>query len=200
MPALPVIADTFRIAMHWTDGAGQNAVNVIHTKSAASAVASDVMELLDDTVTSNMWPSVATGCHVDDVAITPLDGTSATAHFSPGTPGNWTGGAGSAEYEPQISVIVKLTTLHRGRSFRGRVYLPFTAESVVSKGAVDPTIAGDITTAWQTFVGALESDPTTSSSLVVASYKLAVATDVISVLGEAEAATQRRRQGRNRGA
>lgn len=198
MPALPVINNTFRIAIHWTDGGGQNAVNVIHTLAAASATTDAVMELLDDTVTSNMWPSVATGCHVNDVAITPLDGLTATHHYSPGTPGNWTGGAGSSEYEPQIAVCVKLTTEKRGRSFRGRLYLPFTAESVVSKGTVDGTIAGDITTAWTTFVAALESDPTTSSSLCIASYKLAEATAVTSVLGEAEAATQRRRQGRNR--
>lgn len=198
MPALPVITDVFRVALNWTDGAGQNAVNVIHLDCGGSADATAVMELLDDVVASNLWPSVATGCHVNEVAITPLDGSSATQHFTPGTPGNWTGGAGSAEYEPQIAAIVKLTTAHRGRSHRGRIYLPFTAESVVSKGALDSTIAGDLTTAWTAFGAALGTDPTTPSSFVVASYKLASADAVVSFFGETETGTQRRRQGRNR--
>lgn len=200
MPALPVIANTFRVALNWRTSGGQIAANVIHIETAASGkLASDVDEVIEDAVGSGLWLSASNSAQVTDIAITPLDGTSATQHFTPGTPAAWTGGQ-AGDFSPASSAIVKFTTLLRGRSFRGRFYTPFTGESVMSDGMLDGTTAASMTTEWNSFMANLQGDPTTPCGIVVASYKHAVATDIVAFNVEGVLATQRRRQGRLRGA
>jgi hypothetical protein len=200
MPALPVIAQTYRVALNWRTSGGQIAVNVIHIHTAAAGVnAVDIMENLDDSVGSNMWLGVSSSAVVTLVAITPLDGVTATSDFAPAVPAGWTGGS-SGDFSPATAILVKETTALRGRSHRGRVYLPFAGEPAISDGTLDGTIAATMTTAWTGFQAAIAVDATTPMSICVASYKLAtqIAVDTFNV--EALVATQRRRQGRLRGA
>jgi hypothetical protein len=197
MAALPIIADVFRVAMNWTEPGGQTATNVMHFRDVAGGnTASDLMTALDAHVTANMWLAVFTGAVVTDVAITPLDGTSATDHFQPATPSHWTGQNG-ADFVPAGSAILKLATTKRGRSHRGRVFLPFLPESSQTKGVLDSTQEAATTTNWTTFLHALEG-ATPAWDWVVASYKLATADAVVVVSCEPMIATQRRRQGRLR--
>ena len=89
--------------------------------------------------------------------------------------------------------IVKFVTGLRGRSYRGRVYLPFVDESTQAQGHI---VAGKITDgqgAWEAFHTDMSTD---GFELVVASYLHSTAEDVIAVLFERDTATQRRRNKR----
>lgn len=199
MPALPIIADTYRCALNWKDATGQTATNVIHIRTATSGhTASQVMAGLDSSVIANMWLPVVNTAVVDNVAITPLDGVSATQVFHPATPAHWTGG-NPPDFSPASSAIITLRTIHRGRSKRGRVFLPFASENIISAGNLNSTTAGNVTTAWNTFETNLAA-AAVPEGLVVASYKLASAEDIFTLACETVLATQRRRQGRLRSA
>lgn len=200
MPPLPVIADTFRCTFDWSNGAGQIAANVMHIRTHSSGSApSDIFELLQDTVVTNMWASCGAGTVIYQVDIIPLDGTTGTESFTTGSSGQWLGG-GVGDVLPAVAVVVKLSTGLRGRSNRGRVFVPFTSEAGVTAGELNGGTQAIQQTAWESFVSGLESDGTTPSSLVVASYKMSFATNVHSVLVETPLGTQRRRQGRLRSA
>lgn len=200
MPPLPIIANTFRVSLDWTNGAGQIAENVIHIRThAAGPDASAIFELLQDTVTSNMWASVGSGGAIQQVDIIPLDGVTATESFATGGAGIWAGG-GVGEVLPAVAAMVKLGTGLRGRSHRGRVFVPFTSEAGVTAGILNAGTAALMQTDWTAFLLALSADATTPSDLVVASYKLSSAAAVTGLLVESALGTQRRRQGRLRGA
>ena len=199
MAPLPVIADTYRTALTWTDATGQSAVNVMHFRWLLGTNDTDgLMTFLNGAVTANMWLPVCSDSVVTDVAITPLDGISATQHYAPTTPAHWTGG-NPADFSPATAVIVKLTTPLRGRSHRGRVFLPLISENIISDGRLNSTTAANVTTAWEAF---RTHSPVSGEQfgLVIASYKLASGELVGNVLCETVLATQRRRQGRLRGA
>lgn len=200
MPALPIIANTFRCALHWSSSTGQNAVNVMHIETTASGKTPlQVFTCLDAHVTAAMWAPVQSACFVDSVAITPLDGISATQVFGTGAgpPAKWSGGT-TGDFLPAAAVLIKLTTAHRGRSFRGRVFLPFIGEGATSNGFINSTTANNLSTAWAAFDAAMTADATTPQALMVASYKLAQANPIAALGAEAALGTQRRRQSRNR--
>jgi hypothetical protein len=199
MPALPVIPNVFRVALNWTGAGGQIAVNVIHVlDNTAAATTDDIEDALDTAAGGSLWAPVVPSASVTDIAVTPLDGVHATDHFAPGTPSHWVGQNGT-DFVPQVAVILKLSTGLRGRSHRGRVFLPFIEEGGIQNGLLDSTTAANMTTSWSSFKTSL---PTGTPSLewVVASYKLGTAPVVTNVVCETVLATQRRRQGRLRGA
>lgn len=196
---LPVIANTFRCALNWTmSDFGGSAENVMHINtSVGGKTAADVFEAITDALQADMFAAQYSNAFVKSVSITPLDGTSATVEFiTPGT-GAWVGGS-SGQPIPQQANIIKLSTGLRGRSFRGRLFLPWVAENATVNGSIGSTLATTITTAWTAFQAALAADADGPWVQVVASYKLAVATAVTAYGAEPETGTQRRRQSRNR--
>lgn len=199
MATLPTITHVFRCAFNWLHSDGQTATNVIHIRGdSGTETTATVMAALDATVTANMWECVVPGAVVTDVAITPLDGTSATNHFVPVTEANWTGQNGT-DFVPQVAHIIKLTTALRGRSHRGRVFLPFTAESEISNGLLNSGSVGNLTTHWNAFNTNLFSHGG-GFDWGVASYKLSTFETGLDVACETVLGTQRRRQGRLRSA
>lgn len=194
MAPLPVITNVFRVAFNWQGPRGTTATNVMHFECPAGFPLSLVAEGLDDAATVAMWDWVAATCSVVDIAITPLDGLSPTEHFTPPTPANWIGG-GLGEALPSTAGLIKLVTGTRGRSHRGRVFIPFVGEGEVSTGLMTDVAA--VQAAWVAFSAALASD-TPAIILGVASYKLATFSAITSLVAEGEAATQRRRQSRLR--
>jgi hypothetical protein len=201
---LPIIANTFRCALKWINtGGSQSAVNVIHVQAnTAGQHASDAFAAIDAHVSANMWVSAVAGASVTEVDITPLDGVSATQSFSTGSPAKWSGSAGG-DYVPQVAVLIKLFTGLRGRQNRGRVYLPFTAETGISDGLLVAT--GVINAAWVAFQAGMVGMAPVEWGLCVASYDRAHAgvgahaTGITGLLCEQVLGTQRRRQGRLRG-
>ena len=189
---LPVITNVYRCALNWQSGS-QKSVNVMHVRRAASS-ASAVAAALDAWATAGLWGFEPTGTAVNNLVITPLDGTSAS-YTLPVTGAKWSGSAGVSEFFPAAAVVVKLTTLLRGRSQRGRLFLPWVAESKQTNGGLDVATQGTTQTAWNTFLGALIS---AGFPPVVASYLHSSATDVVAMTVETLEGTQRRRQSRNR--
>ena len=195
MAHLPVIPNTFRVALNWADAGGQTATNVIHIL-AAGKTSADVAESLDDQAATGLWESAVTSAGVIEYAITPLDGTTATTHYTPATPASWKGSQ-SGDFSPAVAAIVKFGTGARGRSNRGRLYIPFTAESAQVNGGLDGTIQAAMQSQWGTWEAAMAAD---GFQHVVASYKLAHENAVTNWQVETFLATQRRRQGRLRAA
>ena len=195
---LPVIADTFRCAFKWQSSAGQTAINVLHfAVPSPGPTGSDVFEAIQDSWTRNMTFVVSNTAVVTEIDVTPLDGVSATFTGATGSPLQFTGSAGG-DFVPALACVVKLQTDQRGRSKRGRVYLPFVGEAENVNGTLNSTDIASMQTAWTAFLAAVAVDPTTPMVLTVASYKLASQRAVINALVEGVAATQRRRQSRLR--
>jgi len=193
MPALPVIANTYRVALSWELGGGQTAANVIHILKAASTAAA-VMAQLDAAATQAMWFGVSSNASVNKLTCTPLDGISASQIL--GVSGaKWSGNSAGAECYPGASPLVSLRTAGRGRSRRGRIYLPFGAEASQADGELSGGVVTSGQTAWDTWLATMIA---ATFQPVVASYKLALAFPVLNVSCETPLATQRRRQGRLR--
>lgn len=197
---LPVITNVFRCALEWDCGAAGHAVNVIHVlASTPPEVPGAVFTALDNWVTRPMWDLQSDQAVVNNITITPLDGTSSSQTFSTGGVAKWSGNGGSGP-TPAVANIIKLQTGLRGRDKRGRIFLPFVAEGEMDKGKADPTALAAIQTAWDTFNTNLAAggglvDP---FILGVASYKHSHFQGLSSLVAESALATQKRRQDRLR--
>lgn len=193
MPPLPIIADVYRCTFNWVETAkGLLAANVMHFHAVGTTPAG-LAAIIDAHVAVGMWQFTVGSASVQTLEVTKLDGTSATYTFPTGSPAKWTGGQGVGDFIPQVAGLVKLNTTLRGRSFRGRVFLPFVAEAAQVSGTLT---AGNVTTAqaaWNNFLTAMS---VATADLTVASYHLSTDTLVLNALVESQTATQRRRQRR----
>lgn len=139
-----------------------------------------------------MWQGAVNGASVTRLDVTPLDGSGAT--FSLAVSGaKWTGTAGAGDFVPAASIVVTHRTAQRGRSFRGRTYIPFIGESSLVNGAISSITATQ--TAWTAFVAAMSA---AANPLVVATYLHGSFSVVTSCTVQSIAGTQRRRQSRLR--
>jgi hypothetical protein len=186
MPPLPVIADVFRVTLTWAAGGSRPAQNVMHFE-APGKDEGDVWTALNAHVTAGMWNWASSSVGVSTVDIEPLDGTSAATTHLTGLPAKWSG-AGSGDVIPQVAGLIKLTSGLRGRSKRGRIYIPFVAEGQQAFGVLLDAAA--VSTAWGTFANAMATD---GVALGIASYKLSSWVQATTVTAETTAATQRRR-------
>jgi len=189
---LPIITNIYRVALIWTGPSGQHAVNVMHF-SRASSSASAVASAIDASVTSAMWTDIQNGWSVNQLQVTPLDGSSATFLLAV-TGAKWTGTT-AGDFVPGASAIVSLRTGLRGRSHRGRIFRPGIAEASMSNGQLTTGSVATTQTAWNTF---LTTVTTAGATPVVASYLHQTADSVTSYLCELVLGTQRRRQSRLR--
>lgn len=191
---LPVIANVYRVALNWTnaDFPSRVATNVIHLRKAGSNPAA-LWTSLDAHATAAMWETQDTHTQVNSVAITPLDGSGTTLTVNTGRPAKWSGAQATHDFSPQTCTVLKLVTAKRGRSYRGRVYLPFTCENSQVAGIVDNGQGAAMTAAWVAWMAAMAAD---GFALVVASYLLSTAENVVALACEADVATQRRRNKR----
>jgi len=191
MAPLPTIDNVARVAFNWL-GAGQSAVNVMHFRGPSPVIdTADLAAKLDANFVSGMLDPISSAATVDTVDVTPLDGSSASATYAMTS---WDG-AGGGEFVPGLSVVISLQTALRGRSYRGRIFLPFTAEGAQNDGGISSAQASSVNGDWGTFIAAMAAD---SWQMVVASYKLATAEDVASTVVKSVCGSQRRRQSRIR--
>ena len=189
---LPVIANTFRVAIGWVDGTtGQIATNVIHIEDPGGN-APAVATMVDNAINHNMLAAVSDHAHINEYTVTPLDGVSGTIVQTPS--GINTGGGGSTS-SPASSAVVTVRTAKRGRSFRGRVFLPFIDEAQIADGLLTGGVELTTATGFATFLASISG---AGGTWVIASYKLATATPVTSVAVLRALGTQRRRQTRVR--
>lgn len=193
MAPLPTINDVFRVAIGWTNvDTSRTATNVMHFKGVGLDPA-DVAGLIDDHVTAAMWEMQDDHSKITTIDVTPLDGSGVTLPVIIAPAAKYAGVQTNEDMVPQMATIVKLVTLKRGRSFRGRIFLPWCTETVSTNGILDSTKLATAQAAWVAFVTAMSGD---NCPLGVASYKLAEWNEAAGVLYESHVATQRRRNKR----
>jgi hypothetical protein len=189
VPPLPVIDNVYRVAFNWTNGSA-HAVNVMHFLDTTHTV-TELVGLLGSDVQTDQFDVLHEDWSAPTCSVTPLDGSSSTTEHALA---NWSG-VQSGDYVPQVAAIVKYTTLKRGRSYRGRTFLPGVAEAASGNGKLNGSSFTLMSTAWPAYHTALAGH---GVNLVIASYKHSTADLVTSVLVELETGTQRRRMERLR--
>lgn len=194
---LPVISDVIRTSWEGTLSNGHKFANVVHYRKSGALTFAGAIALLDPIIVDHLSTNNGTGtgwnghapasAQFTQIRYTPLDGSSATTvigHIIPGV-------AASEPLPASVAAVVTLRTALRGRSFRGRVYqAPFTEAANTATGTI---LASSVTGVLQQWVAHLSALVGTGLSLVVASYHLALATDVASVSVDTRWDTQRRR-------
>lgn len=213
MAPLPTINGIMRVAFSWRYLASSTtAVNVMHFLAASTDTAA-LNTAINANVTATMWACISGQVSCYQLAITPLDGQSATITYAQ-TGTKWTGGAVAGDLLPSTATIVSLKTALRGRRNRGRLYLPYPTEGVATGGTYGGTLSS-LQSAWDTFRGAMK---TSSFPMHVASYGhslhrhkntdgsytltpvtwTATSNEVVATTVEGTFGTQRRRQSRLR--
>lgn len=195
MAPLPIIDNCVRVAWNWVAGDARSpfATNVMHFKYESEPY--DVIDALQVAMEPNgqdMFDSCSESVEIDNITVTPLDGHSATILH---TVTSWDGrnGRGNTDFIPQVCVLVKLNTAIRGRSGRGRVYLPGVAENKTLRGQLDLTSVDIMQEGWQAYGLAMTLQGYIPA---VASYKEEEVHGATFVTVETSTATQRRRQKR----
>jgi len=191
---LPIIEDVYRCALRYSsDDGGEHAVNVFHVRSIGST-ASDVWDAINNSFDAGWWDAiVSTTASVVGADVTPLDGITPT--FTQDYPTPKSGSAGN-DYSPASAAIVTEYTAFRGKSNRGRMFIPFIAESVITDGFVNSTPRTTAGAGVTAFVSQLDIE---GAPMVVASYLGAgSANSVTSTVLRRVLGTQRLRQSRLR--
>lgn len=193
MAPLPVIASTYRVAFNWKSlSITGTAENVMHFREGATGV-EDLSVALTNNIKGPMWQHTSSNSIIDSWDVTPLDGGGLTSHVLAPTTADFHGQQAAGDILPQVCALVKHVTGTRGRSHRGRSYLPWMAEIIDSNGLIDPGNVATGQAAWSAFLHAMQLE---QWNPVVASYTLAEATDITAYVYERPSATQRRRMKR----
>ena len=164
----------------------------MHFHAAGGTIAT-VWTALNANVTQNMWLHTLNTAAVNTVTITDLTVSTASQQFSTGRPLKWSGGTGAGDVAPQVAAIVKELTAGRGRSKRGRLFLPWCAENQIQDGKLLAATVTSMQTAWNTFYSAMNAANVVPT---VASYTHISDELVTQFLVESLLGTQRLRQPR----
>lgn len=194
---LPVIADTMRVAVQGVAVNGHAWANILHFRKSGALSYPAAIAVLDPLLrdqyivnsgTGVCWKNCApTSAHLTQFSYLPLDGTSAATVITHSD----AGAINSNDMPSSVALVVTLRTTHRGKSYRGRVYLGPWTEADNGAGAPNSTVPTNVATQWTRFITV--ALPGSGVSLVVASYHLGLATDVSSVSVDGRWDTQRRR-------
>jgi hypothetical protein len=187
---LPIIPNTYRSSWDFSASGGDTATNVIHFDATAGATPEDVLDVLNASKTASMWGHMSNDWLLKQISVIALDGSSGTAvapvAFGVGS---------SGEFSPATSPVITLRTALRGRSHRGRIFLPPAREGVITNGYLNADTTAALQGAWSTFIAAIgAADP--ALELVVASYKNSSVQRVTDAIVTRKLGTQRRRQQR----
>lgn len=196
---LPVIANTVRASVEGRTEQGTNWANVLHYRHIGGAPSpTDIAALIaeiDKLYTgpsygagATFWSGVAVnGAVLDNIKVTPLDGTSATTVSNVNQ-------AGSDTADPLpagASLVLTHRTALRGRRNRGRTYIAGLGEGFnVASGNPDSTSITNFLSQWSQHRTAIAA---ISWELVVASYITPAAQTVLSTGAVARWRSQRRR-------
>jgi len=190
MPPLPVLADTFRCTLNWhSDGLAVSSHNVIHVLAPGFS-SDDVYDAWNTNVDAAMWEHTNVTTSVNSVDVLPLDGVTPTTNYPNSDVTNWRG-AGATQLTIPVSALASLKTGLRGRSGRGRIFLPWVCEGSQNGGILSGTVGANMTTAWNAFRVAMDS---AGCALIVASYTHSLRNTVLHISVEDDCGTQRRRQ------
>jgi hypothetical protein len=195
---LPVITLTVRCAISGAIASGGRWANVLHFRKTSGAIDAAALNALESEVVKvyggaayaggAYWLQYAkTTTTVDSIIMTPLDGTSASTFYSPA----FGGLQGTDSLPPEVSEVITLRTTSRGRSYRGRIYLPAWVEADSNNGLL---FAADITAVLTNYTGFATALGVINWENVVASYLHSTAAKVTSVTMDNKFDSQRRRK------
>lgn len=183
---LPIIPETYRITINYTDATGKflgsNVINVFAAASNTDTVGTTVASVM----TTAMFDTTSTSVVIPSIDVIPYDGISPTKSF---VVVGMTGGS-VGQWIPNTALVVTLKTPFRGRSFRGRVYVGFPAEGITADGIFEVTPVNNVLTGWQQFQLDLLSNAMAQS---VVSTLLSLATLILTYEANSRNDTQRRR-------
>lgn len=217
MIPLPTITNVLRAAVRGLTATGQPWVNVIHFRYTGTPSAGWVTEInaLDPILFKFYGGPIYTGGYfilqqmgsnssIQDITYTPLDGTTVSTVKPHIQAGSVAPGVGAPS---EVAAVLTLRTDHRGRRYRGRIYLiTNVASNYGADGNLIATYVNNVITQWNGMASAMVS---ANWKPVVASYgnyrgvpdKHGVvttwtpfATDVTSVTMDVRPDVQRRRK------
>lgn len=179
---------------------GQTFVNVLHFKKTSGSIDAAALTALNTELTKlyggasyggggvNLLNNCPAATVTLDVTYTPLDGSAASTVLAIAATGS-----GTTDLLPgETCPIITLRTALRGRSFRGRVYLP--AQHDTSQSSTGAVGTGVITAYNAQLAGFITALTAINWQWVVASYLLSQATPVTTALLRNYYAVQRRRR------
>jgi hypothetical protein len=191
---LPTIANCYQVKLVWTNAAMQRqATCAFHVSDVTGAGhEAAIMAVLNTEIDATLWTVLSGGAVITRVDITYLGTPSATVSFIPVTPAHWTGGGGT-DAIPQGCAVVTLQTATRGKSHRGRIFLPWVGEVEQLQGVLLAADVATMQTAWSDLVDDMAA---ASFPLSVASKLLSSQSLVVSAVVRPFLKTQRRRSRR----
>lgn len=200
MPPLPIISGAHRVSIIWAPGT-QRAIITFGISSSLSDLDA-LATSIDANVTAGMWGSVSPAITATEMQILKYDGTTPTYKRSL-SGAKWTGSAAAGDFTVALAALVSLRTAARGPWARGRIYLPFTCESVIASGTLIAGTQTAMQTAWNTFRSAMSAAGNPLGVVSISTNpgpppRVPTIRPVITLVVETPLATQRRRQERLR--
>lgn len=150
---LPVVSDVYLTRLVFTDAnAPRDAVCDLYFKdSAGGHTGDDLFTAFAASVRRDQWAFQKTTTKLTNVKTTKLDGTAATRDHLTDSNVKWTGQASGALILQGCDVVT-IRTGFRGRSRRGRIYLPWVCEDVQDNGILGTASVSAAQTAWSAFL------------------------------------------------
>lgn len=192
MAPLPTITNVVRVDFPWNTGAGvapHNTIHLITGEDDLDQIGADLGAAFD-AATNNPWAFLYSGYSLDNVLLTPLNGTSAGQVVELGTTIE---GSGSGGLIPASAAVLSFRTTQRGPRGRGRIYLGPIGEASQADGIVASNTRTETIAAWNEVKASLAAS-TSLADLAVASYVHSEAGVVTSISMRTQAGTLRRRQ------
>lgn len=150
---LPVVADVYLARLVFADAnAPREAVCDLYFKdTVGSQTGDDLFTDFAASVRRDQWAFQKTTTKLTNLKTTKLDGTAATRDHLTDSNVKWTGQS-AGELILQGANVVTVRSGFRGRSRRGRIYLPWVAEDVQSNGILSSANVTAAQTAWGSFM------------------------------------------------
>lgn len=150
---LPIVTDVYLCRLVFSDAnAPREAVCDLYFKdSAGGHTGDDLFTAFAASVRRDQWALQKTTTKLTNVKTTKLDGSAASRDHLTDSNVKWTGQL-SGELILQGANVVTVRTGFRGRSRRGRIYLPWVAEDGQSAGTLLSASVSAAQTAWSSFL------------------------------------------------
>lgn len=190
MSPLPVIANTYRVALNYQTADGISPVNIFHVGSMGDVT--EVGDALNASMVDNMLAPVSRRYEPTSWTVTKLDGSSAGVIVPKSSGIQMCGFAEAAEVVIEGAYVCSFRSLQKGPQGRNRVFVGPIAEGATFNGLVDPSTRDEMIDSWLTFQAALQANTPFVEQLVV-SYVHAHSYEIVSTSAMSNIGTQRRR-------
>lgn len=199
MPALPVIPNGFLVfqKIHSSVELHEMGCRICVVAPASGADPADVAQVVADSFRDTLFHVVSNSFSLGNTDVLPLDGIRSTTEYTTDAVGaTGSSGAGGANLPECCAFGITLQTGVRGRSHRGRMYLPgVTGSQVVDERArsLTSTALSALSTHAGDFLTTLAGSVLQPLVLNVLSRRLGVATPVTNMRANPGLVLQRRR-------